>query len=105
MLLRKTMTYIVHLTIGFCFIKRFHLKHDESSFLFQLKGNRNQICWLVKKVKAENNHGFKTFQEFLDNQQYSRNGILRYEMIFGHNYISTGGKETTEVRENTHENL
>jgi phosphoethanolamine N-methyltransferase len=32
-----------------------------------------------------------------DNQgQYSRNSILRYEKIFGNNYISTGGPETTE---------
>src|SRR3954451_3637145 len=28
--------------------------------------------------------------------QYSRNSILRYEMIFGRHYISTGGAETTE---------
>ena len=65
--------------------------------LLQLKKNRNQIAWVVKKVKAENNHGYKTFQEFLNSQQYSRNSILMYEMIFGHNFISTGGKETTEV--------
>ena len=32
-----------------------------------------------------------------DNQgQYSRNSILRYEKIFGHGYVSTGGHETTE---------
>jgi phosphoethanolamine N-methyltransferase len=31
-----------------------------------------------------------------NNGQYSRNGILRYEMIFGLGYISTGGHETTE---------
>jgi phosphoethanolamine N-methyltransferase len=28
--------------------------------------------------------------------QYSRTSILRYEKIFGHGYISTGGHETTE---------
>ncbi len=28
--------------------------------------------------------------------QYSRTGILRYEKIFGHGYVSTGGPETTE---------
>jgi phosphoethanolamine N-methyltransferase len=28
--------------------------------------------------------------------QYSRTGILRYEKIFGHGYVSTGGHETTE---------
>ena len=42
--------------------------------------------------------GYKTFQEFLDSQQYSRAGILRYEKIFGRHFVSTGGKETTEVK-------
>ncbi len=28
--------------------------------------------------------------------QYSRTGILRYEKIFGHGYVSTGGHSTTE---------
>lgn len=36
------------------------------------------------------------FQKFLDSQQYTKNGILRYERIFGGTYISTGGKQTTE---------
>lgn len=31
-----------------------------------------------------------------NNGQYSRSGILRYEKIFGHGYISTGGPDTTE---------
>jgi len=35
-------------------------------------------------------------QEFLDNSQYKMGGILRYEWIFGHTFISTGGLETTE---------
>jgi len=36
------------------------------------------------------------FQKFLDENQYSKNGVLRYERIFGHTFISTGGKETTD---------
>lgn len=32
-----------------------------------------------------------------NNGQYSRNGILRYEKIFGPGYISTGGQETTDA--------
>ena len=36
------------------------------------------------------------FQKFLDEQQYSRNGILRYEKIFGQDFVSTGGITTTE---------
>ena len=35
------------------------------------------------------------FQKFLDQQQYSRNGILRYEKIFGQDFVSTGGITTT----------
>jgi len=35
-------------------------------------------------------------QDFLDNNQYTLNGILRYEWIFGDHFISTGGAETTE---------
>ena len=38
------------------------------------------------------------FQKFLDTKQYNRNGILRYERIFGWTFVSTGGKQTTEVR-------
>ena len=38
----------------------------------------------------------KTFQEFLDQQQSSRNGILCYEKVFGEHFISTGGLDTTK---------
>jgi phosphoethanolamine N-methyltransferase len=34
--------------------------------------------------------------KFDNNGQYSRTSILRYEKIFGDNYVSTGGAETTE---------
>ena len=36
--------------------------------------------------------------EFLDDGQYSRNGILRYERIFGDTFVSTGGFQTTKVK-------
>ncbi|PIK59019.1 hypothetical protein BSL78_04046 [Apostichopus japonicus] len=64
----------------------------------KLKNNRNQICWLMEKTPRsdEGNHGFVTFQQFLDNKQYSKRGILRYEKIFGAGYVSTGGPQTTE---------
>ena len=39
----------------------------------------------------------KSFRHFLDNQQYSTTGILRYERIFGEGFVSTGGIETTKV--------
>jgi len=34
-------------------------------------------------------------QKWLDQNQYSRNGILRYEEIFGRTYVSVGGEQTT----------
>jgi phosphoethanolamine N-methyltransferase len=36
-----------------------------------------------------------TSGKFDNNGQYSRSGILRYEMIFGPGYVSTGGHATT----------
>jgi len=36
-------------------------------------------------------------QSFLDENQYTRRGILRYERIFGKTFVSTGGAETTEA--------
>merc|ERR1712004_926550 len=61
--------------------------------------NNNQICWLLSKVhqKGAVVDTFKTYKEFLDAKQYSRNGILRYEKIFGRHFVSTGGLETTEL--------
>jgi phosphoethanolamine N-methyltransferase len=35
-------------------------------------------------------------REFLDNNQYTELSILRYEAIYGHNYISPGGENTTD---------
>jgi len=34
-------------------------------------------------------------QKWLDGNQYTRNGILRYEEIFGRTYVSVGGEHTT----------
>lgn len=33
----------------------------------------------------------------MDTKQYSTNGILRYEKIFGRTFVSTGGLDTTKV--------
>ena len=41
--------------------------------------------------------GFNSFQEFLDSKQYSEEGVLKYEKIFGEGFISTGGIESTKV--------
>ena len=47
---------------------------------------------MVKEVREEN-----CSEEFMDAGQYQRNGILRYEKVFGHTFISNGGVHTTEV--------
>ena len=39
----------------------------------------------------------KDFQAFLDQNQYTARGILKYEKIFGRGFVSTGGMETTQV--------
>lgn len=36
------------------------------------------------------------FQKFLDDVQYSKSGLRRYEWIFGETFLSTGGIETTK---------
>uniref|UniRef100_A0A8C2G4Z3 phosphoethanolamine N-methyltransferase n=1 Tax=Cyprinus carpio TaxID=7962 RepID=A0A8C2G4Z3_CYPCA len=66
----------------------------------KMKNNQNQLCWLMQKVRRDvvqqHQGSFSTFQEFLDNQQYTRRGILRYEKMFGSGYVSTGGISTTK---------
>merc|ERR1712241_64500 len=38
----------------------------------------------------------KKRSEFLDSGQYTINGITRYERIFGRNYVSEGGRQSTQ---------
>ncbi|KDP23923.1 hypothetical protein JCGZ_27083 [Jatropha curcas] len=57
------------------------------------KKNQNQICWMWQKVRSEDDKGF---QQFLDTVQYKSSGILRYELVFGRGFVSTGGIETTK---------
>ncbi|GFO25066.1 phosphoethanolamine N-methyltransferase-like, partial [Plakobranchus ocellatus] len=64
----------------------------------KLKNNVNQVLWLIQKVKKDksSNQGYKSFQEFLDSQQYSARSILLSERIFGYTFVSAGGLETTQ---------
>ncbi len=56
----------------------------------------DKFSFLFVKREAEDYQGFKTLKEFMDNKQYTRNGVLRYEQIFGAGFVSTGGLATTE---------
>lgn len=73
------------------------LKKQVQTYI-EMKNNPNQICWLLEKVPRSSNikDKFQTFQQFLDHQQYTRPGILRYERMFGSGYVSTGGPSTTK---------
>ena len=56
----------------------------------KLKASK-KMSILFNKIVLENYHGFKTLKEFMDHKQYNRNGVLRYEKIFGAGFVSTGG--------------
>jgi len=73
------------------------LKRKVKTYI-EMKNNPNQICWLVEKVprSSDSQNEFTTFQQFLDNKQYTSRGILRYEKMFGAGYVSTGGPSTTK---------
>jgi len=74
----------------------FQLERANSVYAYvKAKGNPNQLCFLLRKM-PHSSQEYESFQAFLDQNQYTRNGILRYERIFGSTYVSTGGKETTE---------
>ncbi|KAL9974416.1 hypothetical protein ACROYT_G011443 [Oculina patagonica] len=59
------------------------------------KQNKNQMFWLWKKVSVKNG-GKGSLQEFLDNNQYNKTGILMYERVFGQGFVSPGGMTTTK---------
>ena len=62
----------------------------------QHKQNKHQFSWLWNKVLLKD--GAKgSMQEFLDNNQYNRAGILMYERVFGQGFVSPGGMTTTKV--------
>jgi len=50
----------------------------------------------VLRKMAHTPGSYDSFQAFLDGNQYTEEGIRRYEYIFGKTYVSTGGQDTTE---------
>ncbi|XP_065185080.1 uncharacterized protein LOC135815684 isoform X2 [Sycon ciliatum] len=68
----------------------------------QVNNNLYQMCWSWSKVlvekKAQSNgdsYDSQSMRRFLDQEEYSVNAIQCYEKMFGKNYVSTGGLETT----------
>jgi len=56
-------------------------------------------CWvfhLVERNVTDGRGDFTTFQQYLDQSRYSHTHILRYEVIFGKDFVSTGGPTTTK---------
>ena len=82
---------------GRCTISFFELLSSSSVNVYRkLKNNSGQVCFLWKKVtKKCTLSEMKTFQQFLDEEQYTMAGIKRYERIFGSGFVSPGGLETT----------
>ncbi len=84
--------------VKFCYDLVF-VKPKKSLTLLQVEKmpiTDNKMSFLFVKREAGDYQGFKTLKEFMDNKQYTRNGVLRYEQIFGSGFISTGGLTTTE---------
>lgn len=55
-------------------------------------------CWVFELCERHTKDGrkdFTTFQQYLDKSRYSYTHILRYEKIFGEDFVSTGGISTT----------
>jgi phosphoethanolamine N-methyltransferase len=46
-------------------------------------------------MTTQSSNYYENFQDFLDDVQYSKQGVKKYEWIFGEGYLSTGGLETT----------
>jgi len=93
------------------FVQSKFLKNSNKVFCFEIEQqfgfNQNyqdsslteKSCWLFRMVERKVEDGrkeFTTFQQYLDQSRYSHNHILRYERIFGLDFVSTGGINTTE---------
>ncbi|GJP81190.1 hypothetical protein CLOP_g11357 [Closterium sp. NIES-67] len=89
---------------------RFRLREMRSVAAYsRVKGCQTQVCWVWQKVRhAMGGTGSTTdsqdrqdsgesqgCQENQERQQYSLESILRYEHIYGHGFVSTGGRDST----------
>ena len=49
--------------------------------------------WLCGPARTPMSKAQNATQEFLDTNQYSRNSILRYESVYGTDFVSPGGRQ------------
>ena len=54
----------------------------------------HHLSTATKEIRLNQKNSLTNSQ--LDTTQYTVNGILRYEKVFGHNFVSTGGIKTTQ---------
>ncbi|XP_037077051.1 phosphoethanolamine N-methyltransferase-like [Pollicipes pollicipes] len=74
---------------------RFTLRYAASVDVFvKYYGNPYQLLYLLRKTPTSDY--FSSFQNFLDEHQYSPVGIKRYERMYGESFVSSGGLQTTE---------
>ncbi|KAG7230393.1 hypothetical protein INR49_024499 [Caranx melampygus] len=63
------------------------MQGPESSQKFDEEQSQSDLLAAGEGPRSSNTqNGFSTFQQFLDNQQYTNRGILRYEKMFGAGY-------------------
>jgi len=60
----------------------------------RVKQNQNQVCWKWRKVVAQE-AAANELRHFLDGNQYTSEGIAKYQLMFGDGFVSPGGRETT----------
>ena len=60
----------------------------------RVKQNQNQVCWKWRKV-VDSGVVANAPRHFLDGNQYTEEGIAKYQLMFGDGFVSPGGVETT----------
>jgi len=68
---------------------------SQSSFIEAIKNILKMPTTMQILTNEELEKKKSEAQKFLDSNQYSRNGITRYEEIFGKTFVSVGGELTT----------
>lgn len=88
-----------HMKVGnkvFCFEIEQQFGFNQN---YQDSNTAEKSCWvfhLTERIVEDGRKDYTTFQQYLDQSRYSYTHILRYERIFGKDFVSTGGIGTTQ---------